>query len=105
MKIRFMGYVLILSVALKLAGVTHWSWGITLIPLWIGLSGAAIDEFVRGTEGLAVPKLTEAEQALLDLADGSFYYWQEIQQHTGFDEEHCKEILAVINKIKKLADS
>ncbi len=52
-----------------------------------------------------MPKLTEAEQALLDLADGSFYYWQEIQQHTGFDEEHCKEILAVINKIKKLADS
>jgi hypothetical protein len=51
MKIRFMGYVLILSVALKLAGVTHWSWGITLIPLWIGLSGAAIDEFVRVLRG------------------------------------------------------
>ena len=67
---------------------------------------------------LELPKLTEIEQALLDLTDGSFYYWQEIQQHTGFDEElrfgkvfhalatfSCKEILAVINKIKVKADS
>ena len=54
---------------------------------------------------LELPKLTEIEQALLDLTDGSFYYWQEIQQHTGFDEERCKEILAVINKIKVKADS
>jgi hypothetical protein len=41
-RINFMGWLAILFVGIKLAGVISWSWPITLIPLWIGLTGCAI---------------------------------------------------------------
>jgi hypothetical protein len=46
-------------------------------------------------------KPNRVEQALLDLTDGDFQYWEEIRDQTGWDEKRCKEILKVIQELRE----
>lgn len=48
--------------------------------------------------------LTAIEEAFLDLCDGNYTHWKDIQRDTGLTEERCKEILALYYDLCKKND-
>jgi hypothetical protein len=43
----------------------------------------------------------ELKAALIDVCDGNFKCWEDIQYSTGFDEKRCNEIWSVYSRLVK----